>query len=223
MRGIIRAFDEAEQELGISARLMIIAQRHRPEEAALELLGAILPWSDRIVAMGLGGAELGNPPSRFVNFFQASRERGFRVVIHAGEEGPASYVREALELAGADRIDHGNACVDDPDLVRQIAERQTPLTLCPLSNLKLKVIPTMEKQPLRKLLARGVRVTINSDDPSYFGGYLNDNFKVCRDTFALTAAEMTQIARNSFTSAFLDEGTKCGYLERLQAYVAVAP
>ena len=219
MSGVKRALDDAARELGISASLMIIAQRHRTEEAAFELLEQMMPWVQDIAAIGLGGPEVGHPPSKFANFFRECRAKGFPVVIHAGEEGPAAYVREAFDL-GADRIDHGNACINDAVLVRAIAERQTPLTLCPLSNLRLKVIPTMEAQPLRKLMERGVRVTINSDDPSYFAGYINDNFKACRKAFALTKVELIGLARNSFTAAFLPEASKQHYLRLVDRYAA---
>jgi adenine deaminase len=219
IHGVRRAFRDAATELGISASLMVIAQRHRPEEAAFELLEQIMPWKDDVVAIGLGGPEIGHPPTKFSNFFQECRARGFRIVIHAGEEGPASYVREAVQL-GVDRIDHGNACIDDPALVDEIAKHQIPLTLCPISNLRLKIIPTMGAQPLRKLMARGVCVTINSDDPSYFGGYVNANFKACRETFALTRAELSELARNSFRAAFLPQNAKQGYLEMINASAA---
>lgn len=221
MRGVKRAFEDAAREPGISASLMIIAQRHHPEAAAFELLEQMMPWAHEIAAIGMGGPEVGHPPSKFTNFFRECRTRGFRVVIHAGEEGPASYVREALNL-GADRIDHGNSCIDDPALVRTIAEQQTPLTLCPISNLRLKVIPTMEAQPLRKLMEQGVRVTINSDDPSYFTGYINDNFKACREAFALTKAELIGLARNSFTATFLSEDNRQRYLGMIDSYAAGA-
>jgi len=219
MRGTKRAFEDAARELGINASLMIIAQRHRTEETAFELLDQMMPWAPEIVAIGLGGPELGHPPSKFTNFFRESRVRGFHIVIHAGEEGPASYVREAFELE-ADRIDHGNACLEDAELVRAIAEKQTPLTLCPISNLRLKVIPSMKAHPLKKLLEQGVRVTINSDDPSYFTGYINDNFKACCQALALRKEELTDLARNSFTSAFLPEDTKRRYLDVIDAYAA---
>jgi adenine deaminase len=220
MQGVLRAFGDAGSELGMSASLMVVAQRHRPESTAFDLLEQILPWSHSITAIGLGGAEVGNPPSGFVNFFRACREKGFRVVIHAGEEGPASYVREAIDLLAADRIDHGNACLEDPQLVRQLASRGTPLTLCPLSNLKLRVISSIEAHPLKKLMDQGLRVTINSDDPSYFGGYLNDNFKACQTALNLTAAHITDLARNSFRSAFVEENDKHRYLQQIDEYVA---
>lgn len=217
MRGARRAIADAAAEFGISASLMIIAQRHRTEAAAFELLEQILPWSEQIVAVGLGGPEVGHPPSKFANFFRACRAQGFRVVIHAGEEGPASYVREAFELE-ADRIDHGNACLDDPALVRALAARQTPLTLCPLSNLRLNVLSDLARHPLRPLMEQGVMVTINSDDPSYFGGYVNDNFKACRPALGLTRAEAIQLARNSFTSSFLPLDAKRGHLDKIADY-----
>lgn len=219
MHGVKQAFADAKRELGITASLMIIAQRHRTEATALALLDQMMPWAEDIAAFGMGGPEIGHPPSKFANFFRACQARGFRIVIHAGEEGPAAYVREALDL-GADRIDHGNACIDDPALVRMIAERQTPLTLCPISNLRLKVIPDMQAQPLRTLMADGVRVTVNSDDPSYFEGYINDNFKACQEAFALTKPELTQLARNSFTSAFLSDDRRRQCLDTLDRYVA---
>jgi len=222
MSGVLRAIDEAEQELGISTGLMIIVQRHRTEETAFAALDAVMPWADRIAAVGLGGAEIGNPPARFANFFRACRERGFHVVIHAGEEGPAAYVREAFELIGADRIDHGNACVDDPDLVRQLAVSGVPLTLCPVSNLRLKVIAALEQHPLRTLMQAGVVVTVNSDDPSYFGAYVNENLVACRDALGLSDAELAELARNSFRAAFVPAEDRQRYLARVDAYVAGA-
>lgn len=217
MGGVKRAFAAAAKELGMSTGLMIIAQRHRDETTAFELLDQLMPWSNDIVAIGMGGPEVGHPPSKFKNFLRECRSRSFRLVIHAGEEGPASYVREALDL-GADRIDHGNSCVDDPDLVRAIVERQTPLTLCPVSNLRLKVIPAISAQPLLRLYEQGARVTINSDDPSYFCGYINDNFKACREAFGLTREQLLQLVRNSFTAAFLSDSDQRRYLGLVDAY-----
>lgn len=220
MSGVLRAADDAVRDFGISTGLMVGVQRHRPEAAAFDLLEQIMPWSEHIIGIGLGGAEVGNPPSRFQNFFRTCREAGFHILIHAGEEGPAAYVREALELIGADRIDHGNACVGDSDLVREIAARQVPLTLCPISNLKLNVIASLERHPIRTLMDAGVRVTINSDDPSYFGGYINDNFLACQDALRLTRDEVVAMARNSFLSAFIAPTEKQRYLALLDDYVA---
>lgn len=222
MNGVVRAMDDAKVETGISTGLIIVIQRQRPEGDAFAVLDAVAPWADRVGAFGLGGPELQFPPSGFATFFRACHDAGFHAVIHAGEEGPASYVREAVELLHADRIDHGNACLDDPDLVRILVERQTPLTLCPLSNLRLKVVPSMEAHPLRMLIEQGVKVTINSDDPSYFGGYVNDNYKVCRHALGLGPVELAQIARNSFSAACLTENAKARYLGLLDAYLAGA-
>jgi adenosine deaminase len=220
MSGVLRAIDDAEAALGISTGLIIIMQRHRTETDAFAALEQVMPWRDRIVAIGLGGAEIGNPPARFAGFFRACRERGFRVVVHAGEEGPAVYVREALELIGADRIDHGNACVQEPALVRQIAASGVPLTLCPISNLRLNVISALEQHPLRTLMEAGVVVTLNSDDPSYFGGYINANFVACREALNLSTAEIIELARNSFRAAFVSAAERQRYLAALDDYVA---
>jgi adenosine deaminase len=220
MRGILGAFRDAASQLGMSAYLMVVAQRHRSEAEAYELLEQILPWANDIAAIGLGGPEVGYPPSGFVDFFRTCRKKGFRVVVHAGEEGPASYVREAFELLGADRIDHGNACQDDPALVRLIAERGTPLTLCPISNLRLNVIPTIGAHPLKRFMEAGVKATLNSDDPSYFSGYVNDNYKACRSAFQLTASDLATLARNSFASAFLGDSEKRRYLDLIDERIA---
>jgi adenosine deaminase len=219
MAGILRAADDASDQFGISTGLMIVVQRHRTPDTAYTLLEQIMPWADRIVAIGFGGAEVGNPAAPFAEFFRTCRQRGFRIVIHAGEEGPAAYVREAFDLIGADRIDHGNACLDDPDLVRQIAERQVPLTLCPVSNLRLNVVPSLDRHPLKRLMDAGVLVTINSDDPSYFGAYVNANYIACRDALGLTTGDLVQIARNSFKAAFIPEAEKQRHLRMIDDYV----
>jgi adenine deaminase len=204
-------------------RAMVVVQRHRSEEAAFALLDEIMPWSKRIVAIGLGGAEMGNPPSKFAGFFRTCRERGFRIVIHAGEEGPASYVREAVELIGVDRIDHGIACLEDAELVRQIAAQKIPLTVCPISNLKLNVVPSLERHPLKALIDARLMVTLNSDDPSYFGAYVSDNYIACLTALDMTADEMVELARNSFTSAFVPETEKQRYLSQLDDYLSASP
>jgi adenosine deaminase len=220
MSGVLRAIDDAQDELGISAGLMIVVQRHRSEEAAFAVLDQIGPWADRIVAIGLGGAEVGNPPSRFAGFFRSCRESGFRIVIHAGEEGPASYVREAIELIGVDRIDHGIACLDDADLVRDIARQRIPLTVCPISNLRLNIVPSLERHPLKRLMDSELVVTVNSDDPSYFGAYVNSNFTACRDALGLTADDLVGLARNSFEAAFISPAEKQRHLRQIEDYVS---
>lgn len=216
--GIFRAFDDAATEFGISTALMIIVQRHRAEQTAFVLLDAIEPWIDRIAAIGLGGPEVGNPPSKFARFFRTCQERGLRVVIHAGEEGPASYVREALAL-GAARIDHGNACLDDPVLVSELAERAIPLTVCPLSNLRLRVVTALSEHPLRRLMDAGLRVTVNSDDPSYFDGYIGKNMIECQRALGLSTGDMVTLARNSFAASFMAPDEKAAALDEVDRYV----
>jgi adenine deaminase len=222
MEGVLGAIEAAAREDGISAGVILVAQRHRSEAEALELLDAAMPWKDRILGFGLGGAEVGNPPQKFANFFARARERGFKVVAHAGEEGPAAYVRDSLHVLQVDRIDHGNACSEDPTLVEELARKQVPLTMCPLSNLRLQVIRSVAEHPARRLLAAGVCVTLNSDDPSYFGGYINDNYLACMQELGLQRDEAVQLARNSLVGSFLPEPDRRAALARLDAYVARA-
>lgn len=223
MRGVLAAMEDGAREHGISVGLLISAHRHRSETDALDLLRQVLPWSDRIIGIGMGGPELGNPPSKFVNFFRACRDEGFRITIHAGEEGPASYVREAVELLGVDRIDHGNACLNDPSLVRELVERKIPLTVCPLSNLKLRVVPSLAQHPLKVLLDAGLHVTVNSDDPPYFDGYVSENMIECQRALGLSADHIASLARNSFTAAFIAPAEAARALARIDAYVAGFP
>jgi len=218
MHGVLAAMDDASREHGISVGLLVSAQRHRSEAEALQMLESVLPWSDRIVGFGLGGAEAGNPPSKFASYFRACRERGFRVTAHAGEEGPTSYVREAVDVLKVDRIDHGNACLNDPALVRELVERHIPLTVCPLSNLKLNVSPTLEAHPLRAMLAAGLCVTINSDDPAYFGGYISENLLRCQRSLALSTEDIATLARNSFSAAFVPAADAAQGVSSVNAY-----
>lgn len=220
MSGVLRAIDDAGREQGISVGLLISVQRHRTEADALAVLDQIMPWADRIIGIGMGGAEVGNPPSKFAGFFRECRNRGFRTTVHAGEEGPASYVREALSLLQVDRIDHGNACLADPDLVRELADKGIALTICPLSNVRLHVVPSMEKHPLRELMTQGLNVTINSDDPPYFDGYVTENLLACRSALGLSLSEIVGLARNGLRAAFVSEGERQDLLCRLDAYLA---
>ena len=217
--GALAALDDARREDGISVGLIVNAQRHRTEAEALALLEQIRPWSDRILGIGMGGAEVGHPPTKVTQFFRACRRAGFRITIHAGEEGPASYVREAIDVLGVDRIDHGNACLDDPELVRKMAYLRIPLTVCPISNLRLKVVSSMAAHPLRRLIDAGLHVTINSDDPSYFSGYVSDNFVACQRAFDLSAEEIVALVRNGFTAAFIAPTEEAAALSKLDAYV----
>lgn len=218
--GTLAAMRDAGRDDGISTGLLVTAQRHRSEAEALALLDSVMPWADRIAGFGLGGAERGNPPSRFANYFRTCRERGFRITVHAGEEGPASYVREAVEILDTDRIDHGNSALDDPALVRVLAERRTPLTVCPLSNVRLKGVPSLEAHPLRTMLAAGLNVTLNSDDPAYFGGYVNDNFIQCAQTLGLSAHDVAALARNSLLASFAPPDETARHVARLEGYLA---
>jgi adenosine deaminase len=220
MDGVLAALGDAARDQGISAGLLVSAQRHRSEAEALQLLEQVMPWADQIAGFGLGGAERGNPPSRFARYFRTCRERGFRITAHAGEEGPASYIREAIDVLGVDRIDHGVACMDDPALVRELAERGTPLTVCPLSNLRLNVVPSLAAHPLRAMLDAGLNVTMNSDDPAYFGGYVNDNFIRCRDALALSDRQIAALARNSLMACFMPPADAAALIARLDEYLA---
>lgn len=220
LEGVLGAIAAARRDDGISAGVILVAQRHRSEADALEMMEQAMPWSDRILGFGLGGAEVGNPPQKFAEFFRRARDRGFKVVAHAGEEGPPAYVRDSVEILHVDRVDHGNACAQDPALIRMLAERQVPLTMCPLSNLKLQVIQDVAEHPLKMLLDAGVRVTVNSDDPSYFGGYVNDNYVACIESLGLGRADVVALARNSFLAAFMPEDERAAALARLDAYAS---
>lgn len=223
LEGVLAAIDDARRADGLTAGLLLVAQRHRSEAEALAMLDDAMPWADRILGFGLGGAEVGHPPSKFTEFFRRCRERGFRVVAHAGEEGPAAYVREAVELLQVERIDHGNACLDDPALVELLVARAVPLTVCPISNLKLQVVPSLASHPLRRMLDLGLQVTVNSDDPSYFGGYVNDNLVACRDALGLSRAQLVTLARNSFAASFQPAADKARGLAAIDAWDASQP
>lgn len=214
--GVLSAIEDTHN---ISAGLIITAQRHRTEADALALLEELRPWQDKLLGIGMGGAEVGNPPSKFVNFFRACRDAGFPITIHAGEEGPASYIREAIDLLGVNRIDHGVACLQDPELVSELVNRQIPMTVCPISNLRLKVVSSIAAHPLKTMLAQGLHVTVNSDDPAYFGGYASDNLVACQRELELSIDEVIAVVRNGFTAAFMPEAEKSVALNRLEQYV----
>lgn len=215
--GIHRALADGEAELGISFRLIMCFLRHLDEAEATATLEAALPHRERIAAVGLDSAEAGNPPSKFAGVFRRAREEGFPAVAHAGEEGPAEYIREALDLLGAKRIDHGVRCVEDPALVRRLAEERVPLTVCPLSNVKLRVFDRLEDHNLKELLAAGLCVTINSDDPAYFGGYIGENFLKTREALDLDADDIRVLARNAFAASFLDDADRQRHIAEIDA------
>ena len=199
---VLAAISDARTDLGIDGALIITAQRHRTQSAALEVLELIEPWRERILGIGLGAAERGNPPAKFADYYAAARARGYRTTIHAGEDGPADYVREALDVCRADRIDHGIAAAADPALLARLRDEAVPLTVCPLSNVALRVVPSMAAHPLRAMFEAGLLVTINSDDPPYFGGYVNDNYDAVRTGLGLDRAALTELARNGFRASF---------------------
>lgn len=218
--GIEKALRDGERELGITSKIILCFLRHLPAEAAMKTLHEALPYRERIVGVGLDSSEKGHPPAKFKAVFDEARAAGFLAVAHAGEEGPPDYVRSALEDLQVARIDHGNRALEDPDLVLELARRQMPLTVCPLSNLRLRVVEDMTAHPLKMMLDRGIMVTVNSDDPAYFGGYVNDNYRAVRQALGLTDAELALIARNSFAASFLDGTTKARYIAELDSYVA---
>lgn len=222
MEGVLGAMEAARSEDGITSGLILVAQRHRSEAEALDMLEALRPWYGRLMGFGLGGAEVGNPPAKFAEFFRRCRALGFKVVAHAGEEGPASYVRESVEVLQVQRIDHGNACLDDSTLVESLARSRIPLTVCPLSNLKLRVVPSMAEHPLKRLMDAGLCVTVNSDDPSYFGGYVNDNYLACHQALGLGLDDLALLARNSFEAAFLSPEQRAAGMAAVDAWRAQA-
>jgi adenine deaminase len=199
--GLHDAQQFAARELGLESKLILSFLRHLSEEEAMATLEQAMPHLDRIVAVGLDSSERGHPPGKFARVFARARQAGLWAVAHAGEEGPPEYIREALDLLHVRRIDHGVRCLEDPDLVDRLVAEQIPLTVCPLSNVKLRVFPSMREHNLRRMLDRGLKVTINSDDPAYFGGYVNENYLAAAEALALREDELARIAQNGFDSA----------------------
>lgn len=222
IRGLLSAMDEAEAEHGITSRLIMSFLRHLDEESAFATLAMAEPWLDRIAAVGLDSSELGHPPEKFARVFAAARAKGLRLVAHAGEEGPPAYVEQALDILGVDRLDHGNRSLEDPVLTARLAREGMTLTVCPLSNLKLCVVGDMADHPIDRMLAEGIRATVNSDDPAYFGGYVADNYRAAAEARGLSRQDLARLARNSFLGSFLDDATVAGHLARLDRYVAEA-
>ena len=215
--GIWRALRDAEAEHGITSRLIMCFLRHLPEEDAFPVLEAAMDHRDRIVGVGLDSSELGHPPQKYERVFAAAREAGFKLVAHAGEEGPPEYVRDTLDLLKVDRVDQGNAAMQDPDLVARLAGEKTPLTVCPLSNYRLQGVTDMSRHPLKAMLDAGVVATVNSDDPAYFGGYVLDNYTAVRDALNLSRDEIVTLAKNSITASFLDGHAKAKWLGEIDA------
>ena len=221
--GIHRALSQAESELSISSRLIMCFLRHLPAEDALETLKTAEPYLDRIHGIGLDSSERDFPPRLFNEVFALARDAGLKTVAHAGEEGPPAYIREALELLQVSRIDHGVRITEDPSLLAEVAARQIPLTVCPLSNTRLSVYAAMEDHPILSLLEQGVRVTVNSDDPAYFGGYLNNNFRAVIAALAPSRDQVIQLVKNSFSASFLDQRSKDSWIDKINACSNVAP
>ena len=220
LRGLRRAMAKAEAELGMSSGLILCFLRHLPEDAAFQTLEEARPYLDQIVGVGLDSSEVGHPPEKFARVFSEARRLGLRAVAHAGEEGPPAYIRSALDVLHVERIDHGVQAVKDPDLLRRLALERIPLTVCPLSNLKLCVFPALAQHTLKQLLDAGVVATINSDDPAYFGGYMNQNWLETFAALPLDARHATTLAANSFEASFVSPQRKRALRDTLEAYLA---
>jgi adenosine deaminase len=218
INGIYKALEKAKKELNISFKLIMSYLRHLSEEAAFKTLESSLPFKHWIDGVGLDSSEKGNPPSKFVNVFEASAKHGYRLVAHAGEEGPADYIWEALDLLKVVRIDHGNRCLDDESLVQRLLEKNIPLTLCPLSNVELKVIQKMEDHPVAKMLDKGILATIHSDDPAYFGGYMNENYYETAKALNLSKDQLMQLAINAFEASWLSSEGKEKHIFEVKNY-----
>ena len=214
--GIRRALDEGKHQLGISSELILCFLRHLSEEDALATWEAALPFRAELAGVGLDSGERDNPPSKFQRVFAAARAAGLKAVAHAGEEGPPAYITEALDLLHVVRIDHGVRCLEDPAVVERLARERVPLTVCPLSNVKLRVFPDMAEHNLGRLLQLGLRVTVNSDDPAYFGGYMVDNYRAICEALPLGPADVLQLAENAVVASWLHESRKTELIRQIR-------
>ena len=220
IQGLASACERAQAELGISAELILCFLRHLSEEDAFATLEAALPYRQHFIGVGLDSSEVGHPPSKFSRVFARCRELGFHVVAHAGEEGPPAYIHEALNDLKTERIDHGVRSLEDPALVAELARRRVPLTVCPLSNLKLCVVDDLRQHPMKRLLDAGLCATVNSDDPAYFGGYMNANFVQTVEALHLTRDDVITLARNSFEASFVNDARRAELMALLDDAVA---
>jgi adenosine deaminase len=218
INGISKACEDAKQNLGVSSLLIMSYLRHLSEADAFKTLEQSLPFKNKIKAVGLDSSEKGNPPSKFKNVFKASIEAGYIPVAHAGEEGDADYVWEAIDILGVKRIDHGNNALQDDILIQEIIKRDLALTVCPLSNTALKVVNDLKQHPLKQMMSKGLKVTINSDDPAYFGGQINQNFEAIQNALNLSKKDLIELAKNSFKYALLPEAEKTKYLKEIDAF-----
>ncbi len=214
--GLRDAMDDAHRRYGITSELILCFLRHLSEEDALATLEAAMPFRSDFIGVGLDSGERGNPPAKFARVFAKARSLGLRLVAHAGEEGPAAYIVDALDVLAVERIDHGVRCDEDPALVSRLVRDRIPLTVCPLSNLKLCVVKDLREHNFARLLRKGVAVTINSDDPAYFGGYIGENYRATAEALDLTAAELTLVAENAARAAFMPATAKAGLLTKIR-------
>ncbi|GMQ49006.1 adenosine deaminase [Vibrio sp. 10N] len=222
INGIDRALQDGQEKLNISTQLIMCFLRHLSEEAAIETLERALPYKDKIIGVGLDSSEQGHPPEKFARVFEMAREQGFLTVAHAGEEGPAQNIVDAIKMLGVSRVDHGVRCVESEALVAELIESKMPLTVCPLSNIKLRVFESMQDHNIVELLKKGVAVTINSDDPAYFGGYMTDNFAAVSQAHFLTHRELAQFTLNAIDASFIDEALKQAYRQQVEDYLVSA-
>ena len=220
VKGITSALVDGERQLGVTSRLILCFLRHLSAEAAMETLETALPHRDAIIAVGLDSSEKDNPPVKFRDVYDRARAEGFLAVAHAGEEGPPDYIWQALDVLKVQRVDHGVRCTEDERLVDRLVAEQMPLTVCPFSNVKLRVVPELGKHNVGQMLRRGLCITINSDDPAYFGGYIGDNYVGTARALGLSRDEMFRVARNSFSASFLPEADKQRHLQAVDDYAA---
>ena len=222
LNGIYRALEAGQQELGMSFGLIMCFLRHLDADDAMATLAQALPHKDKIIGVGLDSSELGHPPEKFTEVFEKAKAEGFLIVAHAGEEGPPEYVYQALDLLKVDRIDHGNRALEDEALVKRLATEGMALTVCPLSNLKLCVVDNLKNHPMREMLQAGLKATMNSDDPAYVGGYMNENYLQLAEALSLTQEEIVTLGRNGFEAAFVSNDRKQVMLDSLDAFVNTA-
>ena len=215
LKGITRAMDDVREAYGFSSGLILSILRHLSEESALQTLDEALPYKQYFIGIGLDSSELGHPPVKFKRVFEKARAEGLKALAHAGEEGPPSYIWEALRELQVDRLDHGNRSLEDDELVNELIRRRIALTLCPLSNLKLQVIKEMQQHPIKKMMDRGMLVTVNSDDPAYFGGYINENYEAISEALNLSIDDLQQLAINSFEASFLPDEEKKKWIQKV--------
>ena len=221
INGIHRAMQDGNEQLGITSQIIACFLRHLSEESAIETLQSIIKHQDKIIGVGLDSSELGHPPEKFKRAFQQAKDAGLLTVAHAGEEGPAQNIVDSVEMLNVSRVDHGVRCVEDESLMDALIESKMPLTVCPLSNIKLCVFDEMEQHNIVDLLRKGVAVTINSDDPAYFGGYMMDNFMAVSNAHPMTKSELAQFTINAINASFISEALKAKYRAQVADYLAI--